>query len=39
MAHGVHELTLRPVAADWQPVILRSITLRPAASGTSPKTE
>lgn len=27
---GVHELTLRPVAAGWQPVILRSITLRPA---------
>ena len=29
-AAGVHELTLRPVAAGWQPVILRSITLRPA---------
>ena len=27
---GVHELTLRPVAAGWQPVLLRSITLRPA---------
>lgn len=29
-AAGVHDLTLRPVAAGWQPVILRSITLRPA---------
>lgn len=29
-AAGVHELSLRPVAAGWQPVILRSITLRPA---------
>lgn len=38
-AAGVHELTLRPVAASWQPVILRSITLRPAASGTNPKSE
>ncbi len=28
-AAGVHDLTLRPVAAGWQPVILRSITLRP----------
>lgn len=29
-AAGVQELTLRPVAAGWQPVLLRSITLRPA---------
>jgi len=38
-AAGVHELTLRPVAAGWQPVILRSITLRPAASDTNPKSK
>jgi alpha-L-fucosidase len=29
-AAGVHELTLRPVAAGWQPVLLRSLTLRPS---------
>jgi alpha-L-fucosidase len=28
---GVHELNLRPVPAGWQPVMLRSIALRPAA--------
>jgi alpha-L-fucosidase len=27
---GVHELSLRPVPAGWQPVLLRSLTLRPA---------
>ena len=30
-ATGVHELALRPVAAGWQPVLLRSLTLRPVA--------
>jgi alpha-L-fucosidase len=29
-AAGVQELTLRPVAVGWQPLVLRSITLRPA---------
>lgn len=29
-APGVHELTLRPVATGWQPVILHSLALRPA---------
>jgi alpha-L-fucosidase len=28
-AAGIHELTLRPVPDGWQPVILRSVTLRP----------
>ena len=36
---GVNELSLRPLPAGWQPLILRSITLRPAASNTNLKTE
>ena len=35
---GVHELNLRPVQAGWQPVILRSIALRPTAPLPEPGT-
>ena len=36
---GVNELSLRPLPDGWQPLILRTIILRPVTSNTNLKTE
>jgi len=38
-AAGIQELAIYPVAKGWEPVILRAVTLRPAASNTNLKIE
>jgi alpha-L-fucosidase len=36
-AGGVHELNLRPIQAGWQPLTVRAVMLRPAATSRVPR--